>query len=102
MNSKIKYKCLPFVLGMPHIHPMIIAIWCGSSSKPNDLNGYLRKFVTELKELLDSGVSVNGHHIKVLFHCCMCDTLARVFIKGLFVLHFCMYLYEIQKLKCFI
>lgn len=70
---------------MPHIQPMIIAIWCGSASKPTDLNQYLRPFVDELKNLLSNGVEINGHQVTVYFRCCICDTPARSFIKGLSV-----------------
>lgn len=68
---------------MPHIQPMVIAIWCGYHNKPKDLNGYLREFVTELNDVLECGVSVNEHHINVGFRCFVCDTLARAYIKGL-------------------
>lgn len=67
---------------MPHIQPMVVSIWCGPS-KPNDLNGYLRPFVTELKAILEEGVLINEHHITVFFRCCICDTPARSFIKGM-------------------
>lgn len=67
---------------MPHIQPMVVAIWFGSQ-KPSSLNEYLHPFVSELKEILTNGVTVNGHLITVLFHCCVCDSPARAFIKGI-------------------
>lgn len=72
-------KCL----GMPEIQPMVVAIWCGPTSKPSNCNEYLRKFVTELNELLEQGLLINDHHINVSFRCFLCDTPARAFIKGM-------------------
>lgn len=62
---------------------MVVAIWCGTFSKPKDLNGYLREFVTELNDLLEHGIYVNEHYIKVVVRCFICDTPARAFIRGL-------------------
>lgn len=71
---------------MPCIKPMVISIWCGNTSEPNDLNSYkdnyLRPFVTELSELLEHGVSINDHHITITIRCFICDSPARAFIKG--------------------
>lgn len=66
---------------MPHIQPMIIAIWCGYK-KPSNLNEYLEEFITELKDLLSNGLTINGHFVKIIFRCCICDTPARAFLKG--------------------
>lgn len=67
--------------GMPDIQPMVIAIWCGLQ-KPSNLNEFLDPFVKELNEILLNGNVINGHHVTVTFHCCVCDTPARAFIKG--------------------
>lgn len=68
---------------MPKIRPMIIiAIWCGSFSKPTDSNEFLKPFTTELKNLMNVGMDINGHHISVIFFCCICDAPARAYIKG--------------------
>lgn len=64
------------------IEPLVIAIWCGDS-KPNELNAFLRPFVTELEELLQNGLSINGHHITIKVRCFICDTPARALIKGI-------------------
>lgn len=68
---------------MSHIQPMVISIWCGNTSKPTDLNGYLRPFVAELDDLLNNGILINNHHVEIKFHSCICDAPARAFIKGL-------------------
>lgn len=71
------------ILDMPEIHPMIVAIWCGFSSKPTQLNEYLRPFVDELNDLLENGIFIYGHHITVKYRCCICDSPARAYIKGI-------------------
>lgn len=67
---------------MPHIRPFIVAIWCGSHSKPNNLDEFLEPFTTELKSLMTSGMKTNERHISIDFYCCICDSPARAFIKG--------------------
>lgn len=80
--DKLFLSVICFVITeMPHIQPMIVAIWFGTK-KPTDYNEYLQPFVSELKEILANGVVVNGHLITVLFHCCVCDSPARAYIKG--------------------
>lgn len=66
---------------MDHIQPMVIAIWSGLS-KPNDVNEYLRRFVNELNEILEHGISINNKQIVVSLRCFVCDTPARSFLKG--------------------
>lgn len=67
---------------MPHIRPFIIAIWCGSYSKPTNLNEFLKPFTTELNTLMKNGIDINESHISIEFCCCICDSPARAFIKG--------------------
>lgn len=66
---------------MPHIPPMIVAIWCGTS-KPNELNEYLSEFVRELNHLLTNQISINNHNITLEIRCFICDTPARAYLKG--------------------
>lgn len=82
VNCQMNWTCSCSMLGMPHIQPMVIAIWNGTS-KPNDVNEYLRKFVDELNEILEFGVTINNKHIDVYLRCFICDTPARSFLKGL-------------------
>lgn len=79
-----KLNTFSFILlyqDMPHIQPMIIAIWCGSK-KPSDLNEYLFPFVNELKNLLVSGIDINENHLSIAVRCFICDAPARAFMKG--------------------
>lgn len=69
---------------MPHIDPMIIAIWCGDG-KPTVLNDFLGPFVNELNEILRNKVYINNYQISVVIRCFICDTPARSFIKGVFL-----------------
>lgn len=64
----------------PRIRPFVIAIWCGEGKPP--VNEYLREFVDELNSLLETNITINGHHIKIKIKCFICDTPARAFIKG--------------------
>lgn len=66
---------------MAHIQPIVIAVWCGDS-KPTVLNDFLRPFVDELNGLLNNGVIINGHQINIFIRAFICDTPARVFLKG--------------------
>lgn len=66
---------------MLDIAPIVVAIWCGES-KPSELNEFLSPFVIELKQLLQTGLSINEHHINIKIRCFICDTPARALIKG--------------------
>lgn len=67
---------------MRHIHPMTIAVWCGTT-KPTVLNDYLGPFVRELNHLLVNPVSIINHTIIVRIRCFICDTPARAYMKGI-------------------
>lgn len=72
-----------YFLEIPHIPPMTIAIWCGTT-KPTDLNEFFRQFVDELLLLLNEPIVINNHLITIKIRCFICDTPARAFIKGLY------------------
>lgn len=78
-NSNINCS---FFSELPHISPMIIAVWCGTT-KPSNLSEYLGRFVHELNHLLNEPIAINNHTIHVKLRCFICDTPARAFIKGL-------------------
>lgn len=63
------------------VEPFFAGIWCGKS-KPL-LKEYLEPFVLEMKNLIANGVTVNSHKINVKFGIFICDTPARVLIKGI-------------------
>lgn len=64
------------------VEPFFAGIWCGTS-KPL-LKEYLEPFVVEMKSLMINGVIVNSHKIDVRFGIFICDTPARVLIKGIY------------------
>lgn len=70
-------------LEFPQIRPFTIAIWCGEG-KPV-LNEYLAQFVGELKSLLTTGISIRNHMVHVKIKAFICDTPARAFVKGIFI-----------------
>lgn len=66
---------------LQHISPRIIAIYSGKG-KPSDLTAFLSPFVSEMKEIMENGIDVNGEKIFVKIRCFICDSPARAFIKG--------------------
>lgn len=60
---------------------MVIGIWYGDD-KPK-INEYFEEFVPEMENLLENGMLVNGHHIKVAFGFVICDSPARAMVKGM-------------------
>lgn len=64
------FKCKPFIVG----------IFCGNS-KPNPLDQYLNDFITELYDLLQNGIHLNGNFYKINLHSFICDAPARAYIK---------------------
>lgn len=75
------YPILASIHGMPNIPTMVVAIWCGEG-KPNGLNHFLRRFLNELKHLLQNDFIINNRRITLHVRCFICDTPARAFIKG--------------------
>lgn len=65
---------------MPHAKPMVVCIWSGEG-KPTNPNDYLKPFVDEMVLLLENGVNITDHHIKISIRCFVCDSPARAFIK---------------------
>lgn len=64
----------------PKILPFVVGIWSGNS-KPL-VNEYIERFVTELKEILQTEISINAHRVKVNFGTIINDTPARSLLKG--------------------
>lgn len=71
---------MKIITELPKVPPMVIGIWSGIS-KPI-LNEYIASLVSELESLLESGLDVNNHHVKVAFGKIVCDTPARCQMKG--------------------
>lgn len=94
-SSKYSTRINFQILEMPHIQPIVVAVWCGTS-KPTNLNDYLDEFVEELKQLLTNPISVKNHFITVRIRCFICDSPARAFIKGTFHLKLLEYFINFQ------
>lgn len=62
---------------------MVVGIWSGDSKPP--LNDYLMPLINELKGLIEDGIIVNGNTISIQFGWCLCDTVARCFIKSMYI-----------------
>lgn len=69
---------------MPNIPPMTISIWFGKG-KPL-LTPFLEPFVQELNVILENGLEINGHKLKINILCFICDLPARSFLKGELIL----------------
>lgn len=66
---------------MPHIKPMVVGIFLGKS-KPLDVHAFLMPFVEELIPILENGIVINEHSLKLKIRCFICDSPARAFIKS--------------------
>lgn len=82
-NSKVQiWPILCKVLSSEAIFkPFAVGIYCGTT-KPSQLNQYLRPFVREANHLQEDGFVVNGADFKILCKAFTCDTPARSFLKG--------------------
>lgn len=67
---------------MSHIRPIIIGLFYGQH-KPTKVEEFLDDFATEAAIVLQSGLSINGHHLTVKLRAFICDSPARAFIKGI-------------------
>lgn len=61
--------------------PFVVSIYCGSS-KPENLNQYLHKFVEEINILQRDGLYISNNLVKPYIKCFICDTPARSFLKA--------------------
>lgn len=80
------------IFEMPHVKPMVIGIYHGKG-KPDNMPAFLELFVNELKDVINDGVTLNGHKISVSIRSFICDSPARAFIKGKFSLHILNFFY---------
>lgn len=65
---------------MPEVKPMVISIWFGRG-KPK-LTEFLHPFVSEMINIGDNGIEINGYVIKCSIHLIACDSPARSLAKG--------------------
>lgn len=61
---------------------MMIAMFCGSS-KPNDLEPFLRPFVVEANELIQTGIQFGDKNVRFNIRAIIADSPARAFLKGI-------------------
>lgn len=65
----------------PKVRPMVIGVYHGIS-KASNLGKYLSPMVTELKSIMENGLTINGHKVTVKLRCFVADSPARAFLKG--------------------
>lgn len=73
----------------PKIKPLVIGIYYGIG-KPKNITAYLEDFVTDLSNLLETGITLLQNpekKVTVSIRCFICDSPARAFIKGNNVLY---------------
>jgi hypothetical protein len=73
------------ILCKVHFEPNIyeafpVAIYAGTE-KPNDVDKYFEKFITEILNLLREGIIINGRLFEIHIKCFTCDRPARSFAK---------------------
>lgn len=83
LNLSTILLCIHNSIEFPKLSPMIIAVWHGET-KPL-VNEYIMRLVTELKDILSTGVFINSKHIIVKLGAVICDTPARSLMKGIHV-----------------
>lgn len=69
----------------PDIKPMSIGMFYGNS-KPHKIEEFLQPFVDEIQPILHEGLVINGHKLEVNMRAFICDSPARSFIKGTFII----------------
>lgn len=70
---------------MLEIQPMAVAIYYGDTKPPSQ--EFFKQFVEEVNHLLKSGLIIDGQKINCNIKYFVCDTPARNFIKGVYVLY---------------
>lgn len=78
------------IFELPDMKPMIIGIFHGKS-KPSFVEEFLKLFADEAETILQSGISINNNLLTVNIRAFICDSPARAFIKGIYLipLHRC-------------
>ncbi|XP_043473225.1 uncharacterized protein LOC122505576 [Leptopilina heterotoma] len=62
--------------------PFAVSIFCGMS-KPISNDVYFEEFVSEMNDLLENGIDIEGKHYRISIKCFVCDTPARAFCKNI-------------------
>lgn len=80
-SSKQFWPILCKIFHYPDVYkPFPIAVYCGNQ-KPNNVNSYLKKIVTEMNELQESGFQINNRIFTISIKAFICDRPARAFMK---------------------
>ncbi|XP_052901537.1 uncharacterized protein LOC128309187 [Anopheles moucheti] len=65
---------------IPDVPVMVVGIFCGAN-KPSDAETFLRPLVTELNNLQDNKININGKEISISVRVFIADSPARALIK---------------------
>lgn len=60
--------------------PFVVGVFCGNA-KPKPLDVYLKDFIDELNELIETGFEYNSKIYKIVISCFVCDAPARAYLK---------------------
>lgn len=85
LSKSSKYEMWPILYRiheLPNIPPTVVGIYAGDK-KPKTCEDFLRKFVNEMKDLMQDGLEVNQQIVFVKLRCVICDSPARAFVKGI-------------------
>lgn len=89
ISGSSKFQFWPILMSIaskPHISPLVVAVYYGDS-KPPTAELFLREFVNELNTLIQNGIEINKHCIKININAFICDSPARCFLKCNSFLH---------------
>lgn len=84
-SSKIEFWPILFIISeFPEKGVSVIGIYSGEK-KANAVD-LLSTFVKEAKDIIENGIMINGHVLNIKIKCFICDTPARTYIKGEFIM----------------
>ncbi|KAI8436393.1 hypothetical protein MSG28_009998 [Choristoneura fumiferana] len=77
------WPILGLVSNIPSIKSVVfpIGVYCGTK-KPSSCTSFMEEFVSEIVNLISSGLTISGKNIKVAIKGFVCDTPAKSFLLG--------------------